>query len=103
VALDYPQDWVVTENGAGVSFTPPQGSPIVLEGAQSSPAGQDCPTVINAYGQAGTVCLDAATSRYTAEFKLPPGAPTAWVILTVISQEKPAVFLQMFNTLRPLP
>jgi hypothetical protein len=107
VAVDYPKDWSVTENGAGASFTSPQGTIIMLEGAQSrptaSPAGQDCSTVINAYGQAAETCFDAAASRYSAVFKMPAGSPTAWVVLSTISAEKPVVYLQMFDSLRPVP
>ncbi len=110
VAVDYPEDWLVAQNGSQggrVSFTSPQGSTILLEGdasqPESSPTGQDCPTLINDYGQAGRLCLDAAASRYSAVFKMPAGAPVAWVILSEISQEKPTLFLQMFKSLRPVP
>ena len=107
VAVDYPSDWAVVENGAGASFTSPQGVTIVLEGEQirptASPAGQDCSNVINGNGQAAETCFDAAASRYSALFKMPAGAPTAWVMLSTISAEKPVVYLQMFDSLRPLP
>ena len=107
VAVDYPKDWPVAENGAGASFTSPQGGTIVLEGEQSrptpSPTGQDCANLINAYGQVAETCFDAAASRYSALFKMPAGAPTAWVVLSTISAEKPVVYLQMFDSLRPLP
>jgi hypothetical protein len=107
VAVDYPKDWSVTGNGAEVSFTAPQGSTIPLEGSasrpDSSPSGQDCPTLINDYKQAGRLCFDAAASRYSAVFEMPAGAPAAWVTLSEISQEKPAVFYQMFKSLRPAP
>jgi hypothetical protein len=103
VAVDYPTDWSVAENGAEVRFTSPQGSIILLESNESNPNLQDCPTVINAYGQAGDICFDAATSRYRAVFKAPAGAPTAWVVLSTISAGKPVVYLQMFDTLRVLP
>ena len=107
VAVDYPTDWAVVENGAGASFTSPQGITIVLAGDQArptpSPAGLDCSTVINANGQAAEMCFDAAASRYSALFKMPDGAPTAWVVLSTISKEKPVVYLQMFDSLRPLP
>jgi hypothetical protein len=107
VALEHPKDWSVAENGAGVRFTSPQGVTIVLEGDQSrptaSPAGQDCSNVINSKGQAAETCYDAASSRYSALFKMPAGAPTAWVVLSTISKEKPVVYLQMFDSLRRLP
>jgi len=107
VAVDYPKDWAVAENGAGASFTSPQGSIIMLEGGQirptPSPAGLDCSNVSNAYGQAAETCLDAAVSRYSAQFTMPAGAPSAWVMLSTISKEKPVVYLQMFDSLRPVP
>ena len=90
-----------------MSFTAPQGSTIRLEGSasrpDSSPGGQDCPTLINDYKQTGRLCFDAAASRYSAVFEMPAGAPAAWVTLSEISQEKPAVFYQMFKSLRPVP
>jgi hypothetical protein len=107
VAVDYPKDWAVTENGAGASFTSPQGVTIALEGGQvrptASPAGQDCSDVINTNGRTAETCFDAAASRYSALFKMPAGAATAWVVLSTISKEKPVVYLQMFDSLRPLP
>jgi hypothetical protein len=107
VAVDYPGDWPVTENGSGASFTSPQGSIISLEGGQTrptpSPAGEDCANLINANGLTAETCFGAAASRYSAVFKMPAGAPTAWVVLSTISKEKPVVYLQMFNSLRFLP
>jgi hypothetical protein len=107
LAVAYPADWTVTENGAGASFTSPQGVTIALEGGQvrptASPAGLDCSDVINTNGRTAETCFDAAASRYSALFKMPAGAPTAWVVLSTISKEKPVVYLQMFDSLRPLP
>jgi hypothetical protein len=59
--------------------------------------------VINTNGRTAETCFDAAASRYSALFKMPAGAPTAWVVLSTISKEKPVVYLQMFDSLRPLP
>jgi hypothetical protein len=107
VAVDYPMDWAVTENNPGVSFTSPQGSTILLKvgnsNSSSSTPGQDCATLINAYGQTGEVCFDAATFSYSAVFKKTAGESTAWLTLSVMSREKPDVFLQMVDSLRPVP
>lgn len=105
-AVDYPMDWVVTENNPGsASFTSPQGSTILLKAgnSNSSTTGQDCTTLINAYGQTGEICFDAAAFRYSAVFKKTAGQSTAWLTLSVISREEPAVFLQMVDSLRPGP
>ena len=59
--------------------------------------------VINASGLEAETCFDAAASRYSAVFKMPAGAPTAWVVLSTVSKEKPVVYLQMFDSLRILP
>jgi hypothetical protein len=100
-------DWAVTENNPGVSFTSPQGSTILLKvgnsNSSSSTPGQDCATLINAYGQTGEVCFDAATFSYSAVFKKTAGESTAWLTLSVMSREKPDVFLQMVDSLRPVP
>jgi hypothetical protein len=107
VAVDYPMDWAVTENNPGVSFTSPQGSTILLKvgnsNSSSSTTGQDCTTLINAYGQTGEICFDAAAFRYSAVFKKPAGESTTWLTLSVMSREQPDVFLQMVDSLRPVP
>jgi len=107
VAVDYPMDWSVIENDAGVKFTSSKGQLILLQVDQSygSPSitGQDCATLINSYGQAGDLCFDAATSAYRAVFKKPAGESTPGLTLSTISQEKPTIFLQMFDSLRFAP
>ena len=103
-AVDYPEDWTVIENDpGGASFTSPQGSTILLKmgNSNSSATGQDCSTLINAYAQTGQVCFDAAAFSYSAVFKKSADDSTAWLTLSVISREKPAVFLQMIDSLRP--
>jgi hypothetical protein len=107
VAVDYPTDWSVTENDKGAVFSSPQGDTIRLtaEKTISGPAaaGQDCVTLINRYGQTGNACYDAASYNYSAAFKQPADAAVPYLILSMTSQEKPAVFYQMFDTLRPAP
>ena len=102
VALDYPADWSVTEQAGGAVFTSPQGLKILLQADQSTasspPAGQSCSTLINSHGQTGQICLEAAASRYSATFEI---SGTEKLTLSVVSHDKPGVFFQMFDTLRP--
>jgi hypothetical protein len=107
VAVNYPLDWSVSENDAGVKFTSPQNLVILLQAVTS--AGnpsinvQNCATLINSYGQTGTICLDAADFTYRAIFKKPSDGSNTWVILSVVSQVKPTVFYQMFDSVRFAP
>jgi hypothetical protein len=107
VAVNYPLDWSVTENNDGTIFKSPQGLTILLQAdnnnADSSSAGQDCTTLINTYGQACDLCFDAAIYSYRAIFKRPVGQSIQWLVLSTISQEKPTVFFQMFNSLHFTP
>jgi hypothetical protein len=107
VAVDYPMDWSISENDAGATFTSQQNITILLKMDKSlttsSQTGQDCTTLINSYGQSGDLCFEAATFTYRAIFKKPSDASVGWLSLSIISQEKPTVFLQMFDSLRPVP
>jgi hypothetical protein len=107
VAVDYPPDWSVNETDAGVQFLSSQGQPIQLQTEQSNDTtalnAQDCATLINSYGQAVNLCFDAATHAYRAVFKKSTDGSTPGLILSTISQEKPTVFFQMFNSLRFTP
>jgi len=100
-------DWSAAENNGSVKFTSPQGVTILLEAdkdnSSSSASGQDCTSLINTYNQTGDLCFDAAAFRYTGVFKKPADASTGWLILSVISREKPTIFYQMFDSLRPTP
>jgi hypothetical protein len=105
VALDYPADWSAAESGSGVTFTSPQGSTILLQAAKDAPApaGQDCSALTNSHGQTADICHDTAASSYQATFQKITASATDGVILSTVSQDRPAVFLQMFDTLRPAP
>ncbi|MDR3574084.1 MAG: hypothetical protein P4L50_09490 [Anaerolineaceae bacterium] len=106
-AVDYPVDWSVNENAGSVKFTSPQGVSILLELINDlnspSSSGQGCTKVLNPYGQTGAICYDAAAFRYSAVFKKTTDPINSALVISVISREKPAVFYQMFNTVRFLP
>jgi hypothetical protein len=104
VAVDYPAEWSIKEDANGTTiFTSPQGQTILLQGgdSHSTPdrSGQSCATLVTSYGELADTCSDAKTTRYSALFT-EVGA-TAWVMLSTVSHEKPAVYLQMFDTVRP--
>ena len=104
VAVDYPSSWSAVEQADGVLFTSPGGATIRLQKDSSSnpPAeGQDCSTLINTYGQTGRLCVDTARSHYSAVFQKAGAGSTAWLSLSTVSSEKPTVFYQMFDSLRP--
>ena len=105
VVVDYPADWSVATSGERVIFTSPQGSTIFLQAGNTapSPTGVDCTRLTNSYGQNGEICLDTAAFSYSAAFKKSAGDSTNWLTLSTVSQERPTVFFQMFDTLRPAP
>lgn len=104
VAVDYPPDWSVLRQADGVLFSSPQGDETVLlqadQASEITPAaGQDCANVTNAYGQPAAVCFEAATFRYSAVF---PETGAGRLRLSTVSRERPAVYYQMFDSLRPI-
>jgi hypothetical protein len=111
VAVDYPVDWTTKEQTAGVTFTSPDGATILLQlernmqiagSSSSAQTGSDCTTVTNSYGVTAALCFDKAASRYTALVQQPGDATAIWLRLSTVSQQRPAVFFQMFDTLRAL-
>ena len=103
VAVDYPADWSIKEDANGTTFTSPQGQAILLQGGDShstpDTSGQSCATLVTSYGELANACSDTKTSRYSALFT--EVGSTAWIMLSTVSHENPAVYLQMFDTIRP--
>ena len=105
MVVDYPTDWSASASGARVTFSSPQGGNILLQVGNNapSPVGQDCTTLINSYGQVGDICFDKAAVQYIAIFKKTAGKAKTWLTLSTVSQDRPTVFFQMYDTLRPAP
>ena len=105
VAIDYPIDWAAREQTGGVTFTSPQGATILLQSAGSASnsaiAGQSCSNLVNQHGLAADVCFDATTLRYSVVFLKSGAGSPPWLVLSTVSSEKPDVYYQMFDTLRP--
>jgi len=106
VAVDYPGDWSLNEQAGGEKFTSPQGDFILLHSdsgtSSSSAMGQGCSSVVNSYGQVAELCYDAATFRYSASFKKTGTGATGGVTLSIVSRQRPTVYFQMFDSLRPI-
>ena len=103
LAVDFPQQWTVTKDGTGATFTAPEGALILLQ-----PAEQDagtalngtCSQVINSQGLPVELCFDAASKTYLAVFRKDTGSATPWVMLSTVSSEEPSVFFEMIDLLR---
>jgi hypothetical protein len=115
-ALEYPPDWIAREDGAGVSFTSPAGTAIVLAGVNTSGASPAdflsetelpntrCSSSINAHGLTVLSCLDTiARSHYAYLFMKPAGGSERLWSLSTGSRGPLDIFNTMVGTLRPAP
>jgi hypothetical protein len=116
VALDYPPDWSVREQAAGVSFTSPQGAEILLTPVETGGLSPEdyltetqlpntrCTSDTNAHGVAGRVCFDTISFSYTAFLILKPAGDAERLLsLSTRSRESLQVFNTMIASARPAP
>jgi hypothetical protein len=116
VALDYPPDWSVREQAAGVTFTSPQGVEILLAPVDTGGiAPQDyldetllpnmrCTSDTNAHGVAVRICLDTISFSYTASLTLKAsGGAGRLLSLSTRARANPQVFNTMTASARPAP
>ena len=115
VAVDYPPEWSVREQAAGVVFTSPQGAQILLAAVETGGlAPQDyldetllpntrCTSGTNAHGVAVRACFDTISFSYTTYLILKPAGAERLLSLSTGARAT----LQMFNTMtasaRPAP
>jgi hypothetical protein len=108
-AVDYPVDWSVTEGTGVVDFASPQGGKIQLQilhpdDSSQESKDQQCAALINSHGMDIDACFDGDTSTYSAKFSLQSGAgSTQQYLLSTNGKEALDVYLQMIDSLRPLP
>jgi hypothetical protein len=116
VALDYPPDWIVREQAAGVAFTSPQGAEILLALVETGGLSPEdymtetqlpntrCAPDTNAHGVAGRVCFDTISFSYTAYLILQPANGAGRLLsLSTHSRESQPVFNTMIASVRLAP
>ena len=118
VAVDYPPDWSVREDAAGVVFRSPQGAMILLASVETGGLSPEdflserqlpntrCSSSTNAYGVTARVCFDTIASSYDASIVLKSAAGGArllsWSTRTRLQSDL-QVFNAMVASVRPLP
>jgi hypothetical protein len=108
IAVQYPPDWTVTEQGDGAIFTSAQGIQISLQSSDTTnesngtaSASRDCTTLINSYVLTINTCFDAAAYQYSAEYKIKSaGGSIQTVILSTTDKQALDVYRKMLNTLK---
>jgi hypothetical protein len=115
-ALEYPPDWIAREDSAGVTFTSPAGTAIVLAGVNTSGASPAdflsetelpntrCSSSTNAHGLTVLSCLDTiARSHFAYLFLKPAGASVRLWSLSTGSRGTLDVFNTMIETVHSAP
>jgi hypothetical protein len=114
--LDYPPDWLVREQAAGVAFTSPQGAEILLALVETGGLSPEdylteaqlpntrCAPDTNAHAVAGRVCFDTISFSYTAYLILQPANGAGRLLsLSIHSRESQPVFNTMIASVRLAP
>lgn len=103
VAVDYPAEWSVTEQGDAATFSSTKGLSIRLGPARDQAGGSQCTTLINASSLAANVCVDTASGLYSATFslKLADGS-TKVLMLSTTDFAAVDVYKVMINSVRPI-
>ncbi len=113
VALDYPPDWTVREDAAGVTFISPQGVMVNLARVetgnvqpetflnQTDLPNMHCLPSVNAHGLNVRNCFDTIASAYIANIIVKsPGGQEELLTLTTRSRGTPEVFNSMVASVR---
>jgi hypothetical protein len=115
VAVDYPPEWSVRDQVAGVVFTSPQGAQILLAAVDTGGlTPQDyldetllpntrCTSGTNAHGVAVRACFDTISFSYTTFLILKPSGAGRLLSLSTGARASLEVFNTMTASARPAP
>lgn len=116
IALDYPPDWTVQEDAAGVTFTSPQSTMVNLARVETGSEQPEtflnesdlpntrCSSNINAHGLKVRNCFDTIASAYIANIIVKsPSGQDELLTLTTRSRGTPEVFNAMVASVRSVP
>jgi hypothetical protein len=116
VALDYPPDWSVHEDAAGVTFASTQGANVALVRVETGNTPPEnflnesdlpnyrCVSSVNGHGLGVRTCIDTIGFTYVANFVIKsPGGPEQLLTLTTRSRGLLETFNAMVASARAVP
>ena len=107
IAVDYPTDWAITEQGDGAIFSSPANTTIQLKITTTNSneiriVNQRCLSQTNAYNMTVDTCVENSPFSYTAKFSIKSlNGSAQWLNLMTTARDTATVFHAMFNSVRP--